>query len=347
MGRPSDWAWRAASPVRAATDSSGRYLATIRHHGRGSGANHCKRVHAAISALRPTALLWVLAWVVASCANAPERIDQAASRFGYSRIELKGSDFDHVVYLKLSAIPDDVIHVYLEGDGTPWIGERWMADDPTPRNPLMLRLMALDPADSVYVGRPCYHGLERMPPCHPKYWTSARYSREVVASMAAVVRRILDQRRSAALRLFGHSGGGTLAMLVAEQLNSTRAVVTLAGNLDIAAWARYHRYTPLAESQNPASHRSLGSHVRQLHLVGSNDRRVPPALVQETIARWPGAQLRILEGFTHTCCWEQVWPSVLAWANGRIAAGVRGEPRAAPSGLGLKAPLPTEARHGP
>lgn len=297
---------------------------------------------------RPTAVALVLIFVLAGCASAPERIDQEALHLGYRRIEVKGNDFTHVVYQKLKSIPDSVLHVYLEGDGTPWVGERWVADDPTPRNPLMLRLMALDPIDSVYVGRPCYHGFARTPPCNPTFWTSARYSRDVADSMATVVRRILDERGSVALCLFGHSGGGTLAMLLAEQLGSTRAVVTLAGNLDVEAWARYHQYTPLAGSLNPARHSRLGAHVRQLHLVGSDDRRVPPALVEDTIIHQPNAQLRVLEGFTHTCCWEQIWPSVLAWLNGSVGTG-KGDllPARAASGTGPKVPLPAVARPEP
>lgn len=285
-----------------------------------------------------------LVWTLVGCASAPQRIDQAAAHLGYRRIEVEGKDFVHVVYQNLKPTRGSVLHVYLEGDGTPWIRGRWVADDPTPRNPLMLRLMALDDVDSIYLGRPCYHGFARTPPCKPKYWTSARYSPTVVDSMARVVRRILDERGSQAVCLFGHSGGGTLAMLVAKQLSSTRAVVTLAGNLDVEAWARHHQYTPLSESLNPARQPGLALGVRQLHLVGDNDHRVPPELIRDAVTRWPGAQLRVLEGFSHACCWERIWPSVLAWLKTKVKPSPANlSPRGAASGTGPKQPWPAAA----
>ena len=35
--------------------------------------------------------------------------------------------------------------------------------------------MGLDPAPSVYLGRPCYLGRAADPGCHPWYWTHGRY----------------------------------------------------------------------------------------------------------------------------------------------------------------------------
>ncbi|MGF1612728.1 MAG: alpha/beta fold hydrolase [Gammaproteobacteria bacterium] len=262
------------------------------------------------------AVALVLVWALIGCASIPERMDREAAHLGLTRSEVKGHPFRHVVYQKLKPIPDSVLHVYLEGDGSPWIQERWVADDPTPRNPLMLRLMALDSVDSIYVGRPCYHGLARTPPCAPRFWTSARYSREVVDSMASVVRRILEQRGSARLGLFGHSGGGTLAMLMAEELTSTGAVVTLAGNLDVEAWARYHRYTPLLESLDPVRRPPLPRTVRQLHVIGSDDRVILPEFLAEAARRGVVYNVVELEGFTHSCCWEAIWPDILRWAEG-------------------------------
>nr|MBS0019538.1 alpha/beta hydrolase [Gammaproteobacteria bacterium] len=272
----------------------------------------------------------VLLLVLVGCASAPERIDQEAAQLGYKRIEVQGNGFVHVVYQKLKRTPDSVLHVYLEGDGTPWIRERWVADDPTPRTPLMLRLMALDAVDSVYVGRPCYHGLARTPPCQAKFWTSARYSREVVSSMATVVRRLLDARASDALCLFGHSGGGTLAMLLAAQLGSTRAVVTLAGNLDVQAWVGHHHYTPLAGSLDPARGLPLDRSIRQLHVIGSDDRVILPRFLDALAQQGVADNVVEVKGLTHSCCWEQVWPSVLQWVMTPNGARWRGPAQMVP-----------------
>jgi hypothetical protein len=50
--------------------------------------------------------------------------------------------FRHVV-LDKPGHPSRVLHVYLDGDGTPWDGNT-AAVDPTPRNTLVLGLMRLD-----------------------------------------------------------------------------------------------------------------------------------------------------------------------------------------------------------
>ena len=70
--------------------------------------------------------------------------------------------------------------------------------------------------------------------------------------MAAALSDILQRRPYQGLVLIGYSGGGVLAMLLAEQFPATQAVVTVAGNLDTDAWAIEHGYSPLRGSLNPA-----------------------------------------------------------------------------------------------
>ena len=202
------------------------------------------------------------------------------------------------------------LHIYLEGDGQPWQHRIVIMPDPTPRNPLMLRLMRNDPEPSAYVGRPCYYGHSQDPGCTFPLWTSARFSETVVASMAEVIRVLQGRYRARELWLIGHSGGGALAMLLAERLPAVSRVVTLGANLDTDAWTRHHRYSPLRESFNPAQRPALRQGVRQWHLLGTADRVVPPALVTRFIRRQPAAVGIELAGFTHSCCWSSLWPEL-------------------------------------
>lgn len=258
-----------------------------------------------------SALCLVLFIMVQGCTSPGARVDQVAAEFGFSRELIQGTDFLHVVYRNDSGREAGPLHIYLEGDGSPYLDRRWVSPDPTPRNPLMLQLMALDPGPSVYLARPCYNGRATAPPCDSTLWTEARYSAAVVDSAVAVARRLLSQRQQQALFLIGHSGGGTLAMLMAAQLPETRAVITLAGNLDTDAWTQYHGYESLRDSLNPAQRPPLDKRILQLHLVGTDDDNIPPPMLLSATQRQWRAQVGTVEGFDHSCCWPQLWPTVL------------------------------------
>ena len=245
------------------------------------------------------------------CATPAERVDREAANSGLERFVLVGTDFPHIVYRNHGSLQESELHVYLEGDGTPWIQQRWISSDPTPRNPLMLRLMTMDSAPSIYLGRPCYHGFASTPPCNPTYWTQKRFSETVIASMAAVLRKLLESGRHSSVVFMGHSGGGTLAMLLAEIFPESHTVVTLSGNLDTDAWTTYHGYTTLDGSLNPARRPPLSTHIKQLHFVGTQDSRVPATLVLAVVQRQPNYELLVIDGFTHTCCWKEIWPQIL------------------------------------
>jgi hypothetical protein len=265
--------------------------------------------------LRIIALLLVLAaaLLVSGCASPASKFDRRAAELGLSRRVVRGTEFDHVVYEKDGA-PTGTLHVYLDGDGTPWIAGR-PADDPTPRNPLVLRLMALDPSRAFYLGRPCYNGLMRSDECVAGLWTSARYSDRVVASMAAALRDVLADQADDRISLFGYSGGGVLAVLLAEQISETSAVVTIAANLDTRAWAAVTGRDHLDGSLNPATRAPLPSAILQRHYVGGRDRVVRPEITARAIIGWHAEMIPVYE-YGHVCCWEQTWSRVLADLGG-------------------------------
>lgn len=243
------------------------------------------------------------------CANPAQRMDVRASELGYRRVILLGDGFSHVAYFKDGrGASGKILHVYLEGDGSPWIRKRVPASDPTPRNPLMLELMSLDAAPSVYLGRSCYHGI-RSNACTPDMWTGKRYSEAVVTSMSAALDGVSAGYQS--LVLLGHSGGGTLAMLLAEYQPKVMAVVTVAANLDSDRWAALHKQQALSGSLNPATRPPLRASVRQMHYAGAEDDNVPPELVRDAVAQQPGAMFKVYPKQDHSCCWRGVWPEIL------------------------------------
>jgi pimeloyl-ACP methyl ester carboxylesterase len=256
---------------------------------------------------------------IAACTLAPGRYaDERAEKLGFERSLVAGNGFQHVVYLKRADTASAVVHVYLEGDGSPWIRGRWISTDPGPREPLMLGLMALDSAPSLYLGRPCYHGLSDQTPCDPALWTHGRYSDRVVQAMAQALEALVRAHGYRHCVLIGYSGGGTLAMLLAERVANVLAVVTLAGNLDPDAWARHHDYSPLLTSLNPAQRPPLPERIYQLHLAAENDDIVPPELSRAALLKQPGAEFRLIPDYDHVCCWHELWPSVLAEVTARF-----------------------------
>jgi pimeloyl-ACP methyl ester carboxylesterase len=238
-----------------------------------------------------------------------ERVDRFASDAGFERLVVQGTEFPHLVYRKESNVNDREWHVYIENDGRPWTDPDTIARDPTPRRPLALRLMTRDTSAAIYLGRPCYFGV-RSDNCTADLWTSARYSERVVTSMAQALENALPGDAEAIV-LIGHSGGGTLAWLLAARVPKVRAVVTIAANLDLAAWAAHHGYTPLRASLDPAVLSDLPAGITELHYTGGRDTRVPAGLSAGFVRAHPHARFVHFPDSDHECCWESTWPEIL------------------------------------
>jgi hypothetical protein len=244
--------------------------------------------------------------------TAPElRLDQEAERLNFKRLIVQGSPFTHIAYLHKAQSLSDELHVYLDGDGTPWLNHGYISNNPTPRSPMLLRMMAQDTVASVYLGRPCYHGLNFHLHCNSKLWTNERYSLKVITSISIALKQLLTLQPTRKLVLIGYSGGGALAMLMAEHINELSSVVTIAGNLDIEAWTRLHHYSPLTGSINPAQRPPLNMKIYQLHLAGKKDQNVPLQIIQPTVKRQYAAKIMVMPEFDHHCCWQEAWPKLL------------------------------------
>lgn len=279
---------------------------------------HSFRYRQKVRALRAACFV-LFCILLQGCASPSDKLDLFAFERGFERSTLRVKGFELLVYKNAApfvtgGISSDsalAMHIYLEGDGSPWRYRTVIMPDPTPRNPLMLRLMALDEQPSVYIGRPCYNGTSRDSGCDNKLWTSGRYSSQVVDSMAAAIGVLIERYRPDEIRLFGHSGGGALALLLARQIPLVTHVVTIAGNLDTDAWTEHHGYTPLYSSINPAKQPRLRSEVKQWHLLGGRDAVIPAQIIKPFVASQPAASGFLYSGYDHGCCWINLWPTVL------------------------------------
>ena len=111
------------------------------------------------------------------------------------------------------------ITIYIEGDGAEWRGKYEPPRDPTPDNPLTLRLALRDPGASVaYLGRPCqYLDDAALAQCPSLLWMQGRYGEPAVTMMSAAVDLLLLAASAQRVRLVGYSGGGVMAALIAAQ----------------------------------------------------------------------------------------------------------------------------------
>jgi hypothetical protein len=245
------------------------------------------------------------------CVSASAKFDSAARHLGLNKIVTSGQDFQHVIYENAVTTPHSkLLNIYIGSDGTPWNFDV-PSKDPTPRNPITLKLLIQDRQPAIFVGRPCYHGLAGSDECNESIWTSARFSQAVVDSMVKVIGHYLDQHSYQSIRLVGYSGGGTLAALIAAQMDQVTMLLTVAPNLDIDAWTSHHSYEPLSASVNPANEPPLPESIRQVHYFGALDSNVPMSTTDRFFLVNRAAERREITEFDHVCCWEAVWPSIL------------------------------------
>lgn len=223
------------------------------------------------------------------------------------------SQFKHMVVMK-DAQHTPRLHVYIEGDGVPFRNRFQIATDPSPRHPMMMQLMEQDKTASLYLGRPCYftqsNPLMADEKCNYHWWTDARYSDAVVTSMIGALRQNLKSRSFNGLTLIGHSGGGTLAVLMAERMPEVDQLVTIAANLDTHAWTRYHHFSTMSNSLNPATEIKTAKPIKQIHFMGTKDDNIPPELGYDFLTRI-GQQVQLIDNADHNCCWREQWTALL------------------------------------
>jgi hypothetical protein len=204
--------------------------------------------------------------------------------------------------------PGEAAEVYIEGDGRAFTASRRVSPDPTPGDPVALRLAAADRAapNVIYLARPCQYAPDAG--CDPKYWTTARTAPEVVAAYQDALNTLKAEYRIPALALNGYSGGAAVAVLAAEGRSDVVSIRTVAGNLDYALFTDIHGTPPLHESRDPADAAASLANVPQVHFTGGDDDIVPPAIAR-AFAKATGrcAQVEEIPGYAHHANWAKTW----------------------------------------
>lgn len=253
---------------------------------------------------------------LSGCASRTETATSVAATRGWVQRIIATPDFDIATWAPRSFVPGRPLAIYIEGDGLAFLSTTRISDDPTPTKPLALQLAVRDPRPNVvYIARPCQFvtGPQRRN-CTHAYWTYARYSEAVVNAIDIVVRRFKAEATADGLMLYGYSGGGAIAALLAARRDDVTRLTTIAGVLDHQTWTRFDGMTPLVHSLNPADQHSGLERVAQVHYVGAADDVVPVSVAKAFQSRFVTGTVPpvvVMAGADHECCWVELWPSLL------------------------------------
>lgn len=262
-------------------------------------------------------------WILAGCLGVPptpeERqayADRLAAAASWQKQNISTQRFSLVAYAPSNRQKTSVLTVYIEGDGLAWLTKSTISSNPTPLRPLALELAMQHPTGmAAYLARPCQYVQDlRAQNCGKTYWTEGRFAEEVIASSQEAINQLKQQFGASELQLVGYSGGGAIAALVAAGRNDVNYLITVAGNLDPAAWSREHRISPLSHSLSPADAWPALQNIPQVHFIGGQDPVMGKAIAESYRSRFPEHNqpvLRIINDFNHTCCWVEAWPALL------------------------------------
>ncbi len=238
-----------------------------------------------------------------------------AQKVGFHKVVWHTKPFFVVSWIKITQNNTKLpLVIYIEGDGYAWRNRYQASSNPTPKNPISLKLAIRDKGKQIlYLARPCqYLSATQLQDCDVKYWTSHRLSKEVVNSLNEVIDQLLAQINPTEIGLIGYSGGGAIAALIAEKRKDIDWFITLAGNLDHQTWTQVHHVTPLNGSLNALDIAYKIKDIPQQHWLGTKDQVIPLTVIQSYLKQAQHPEwLKQVKGYDHHCCWEDHWPNLL------------------------------------
>ena len=271
----------------------------------------------AVAVLRKIAALLSAAILLTACTSRMEQASTLAARRQMLPEPVDAGPFTLMTFAPRVFTPGAPLSVYIEGDGYAFIRPNQLSDDPTPHEPIALELAIRDSGPNVvYIARPCQYvtGPARRN-CHPAYWSVARYANDVVSATGFAVDHYLAASGAKSVTLYGYSGGGAVATLLAvRQPAKVRRLVTIAGVLDTNAWTSLDQSTPLSASLNPADFGETLAEIPQVHFIGDKDDVVPVAVANSFARHLPAgspASFIVVPDQDHHCCWANRWPALL------------------------------------
>ncbi|MCT7492880.1 alpha/beta hydrolase [Aliarcobacter cryaerophilus] len=226
--------------------------------------------------------------------------------------DIKTDNFTLFSFQKVSNECKNSIKIYIEGDGLSWVSKNIVSSNPTPINPIALKLMLLDDSScKIYLARPCQYTSSNI--CEEKYWTSHRFNSKIIDSFNEALDSLKKEYSNHNFNLLGYSGGGAIVTLLASQREDISSLTTIAGNLDIEKWTNIQKISPLNGSLNPADFSNTLENIKQHHLIGEDDKIIPKEIFFSYQNRFKNKEFITysIEKATHNCCWEEIYKDYL------------------------------------
>lgn len=226
------------------------------------------------------------------------RLERYPAFAGFERVQLNADGFILHAWLRRGSGASEMLTVVIEGDGAAWFAPGWPPADPTPDRSHIVALAAALPGTVAYLARPCQFAPDA-PACRPDHWTTHRFDDPLVTALAAGLDTLKERTGARRLKLIGHSGGGVMAVLLAQNRTDVAGVATFMAPLDLAEWVRRLDITPLL-GRDPMAAPRLS--VPSIHVAGGRDAIVPKAIVRRYVAAKGGEYLEWPQA-DHAC-----WP---------------------------------------
>lgn len=215
--------------------------------------------------------------------------------------------------------------VYTDGiEATVYIGSlnrglvnvKEVTPDPTPYNPVGLKLAALDKSENLlYIGPPCtYFTYEALDNCPHRYFIKQRFAPEVIDSYSEILDKYRARYDLKGFHLVGYGSGGAIAALLAKKHPEVLSLRTVAGVVDTDVATRLAEKPKYEGSLNPAEESYMLGVIPQNHFIGSLDQEVPPAVVHSYVdSMGPSRCVRttMVQGASHNDGWVERWPALL------------------------------------
>lgn len=214
---------------------------------------------------------------MSSCASVSDRKDIAnklIKESGYESSVISSRPFKLFSSYKIAANQKhNTITIVIEGDGYSWVNRHTVSDDPTPKDPVGLKIASSIEEPAVYLARPCQYVSDPM--CNQSVWSSHRFSSSVIQSYMDAFNQLKVEYNNSDFHVVAYSGGAFIALVLAAQRDDISKVSTVAGVLDPNAWTDFHDISALSHNYVVDDLMEHSGHVDFNHMCGGKDDIVP------------------------------------------------------------------------